>query len=88
MFLIVSFFVSGCVLHRLRPTPRTIAVYNAAVAVVVAFGFAMAMLIKCHYASMPGVTVFKGRYASLAFFLICLPCLVASQVSLVRLLVF
>uniref|UniRef100_V5GT37 Solute carrier organic anion transporter family member n=2 Tax=Ixodes ricinus TaxID=34613 RepID=V5GT37_IXORI len=58
-FFIVSYFVSGWVIHRTRPTPRVIGSYNVTVKVVLIAGFLVAMFIKCDFGLMPGVTVSK-----------------------------
>uniref|UniRef100_A0A4D5RCF0 Solute carrier organic anion transporter family member n=1 Tax=Ixodes scapularis TaxID=6945 RepID=A0A4D5RCF0_IXOSC len=58
-FFIVSFFVSGWVIHRTRPTPRVIGSYNVTVKVLLIAGFLVAMFIKCDFGLMPGVTVSK-----------------------------
>ncbi|XP_037520084.1 solute carrier organic anion transporter family member 74D [Rhipicephalus sanguineus] len=61
VFNITSFLVSGLVIHRLRPSPRVLAWYNVVVTFVVSCGFAVAMLIKCDYGTMPGVSLINGK---------------------------
>ncbi|KAL3212714.1 hypothetical protein MRX96_007770, partial [Rhipicephalus microplus] len=61
VFNIASFLVSGLVIHRLRPSPRVLAWYNVVVTFVVSCGFAVAMLIKCDYGTMPGVSLVNGK---------------------------
>ncbi|CAN7989037.1 unnamed protein product, partial [Ixodes hexagonus] len=58
-FFIVSYFASGWVIHRTRPSPRVIGSYNAMVKLVLIAGFVVAMLIKCDFGLMPSVTVSK-----------------------------
>lgn len=58
-FFIVSYFVSGWVIHRTRPTPRVIGSYNVTVKIVLIAGFLVAMFIRCDFGLMPGVTVSK-----------------------------
>lgn len=61
VFNITSFLVSGLLIHRLRPSPRVLAWYNVVVTFAVSCGFAVAMLIKCDYGNMPGVSLVQGK---------------------------
>ncbi|XP_050026763.1 solute carrier organic anion transporter family member 74D-like [Dermacentor andersoni] len=61
VFNTASFLVSGLLIHRLRPAPRVLAWYNVVVIFAVSCGFAVAMLIKCEYGTMPGVSLVQGK---------------------------
>lgn len=61
VFNIMSFLLSGVVIHRLRPPPKVLAWYNMVVTFAVSCGFVVAMFVKCDYGTMPGVSVVQGK---------------------------